>query len=160
MTELTRGDQFASGMQRFRRGGRSVSACFRRPSALALVLSTSLFLTACSEDGRAALVVGSSTPEAAAPTSAGASGFVLRITEDGFSPASVEVPEGSVVRLTNDSETGRTVMVSDVIDGDGETIEPGETLQLALPKVGAYVVTSPGNTEFTATITVLAGEDQ
>jgi hypothetical protein len=82
----------------------------------------------------------------ASPATSGAlpAETVIEFTPDGFVPAQVEAPEGSRVILRNATDETMTFVVQGREDGASEdeiSVEPGESVDIGLDRVGAYILT-------------------
>lgn len=97
-----------------------------RAGALAAAIGLSLVAGACGGDS-------DSPPKAAAaPTGDGKS---LTIKDFAFSPQPLEVPMGTVVRVTNDDDAAHTATAEDDSFDTG-TLAKGESKEITLSKAG------------------------
>ena len=93
------------------------------------------------------VVTGSTAVPAAteSPTVTGAAvtETVIEYTSDGFVPDQVDVAEGSRVMVRNTTDSAITFVVQGREDGastEERTVEPGESVDLGLARVGAYIL--------------------
>jgi hypothetical protein len=79
----------------------------------------------------------------------------ILIVDDGFDRDSIDVAVGSVLRIVNRTESSRSVIVTGGDQSD-EPVEigPGEMLELADLRPGAYVITAADDPSTTAAVTV------
>jgi hypothetical protein len=131
--------------------------CRRRASGSALIAIVALCFvgSACDENGKVATTTPSSTVTEA-PSSEAGTGYSITAGSDGFEPDSLTVPSTEPVLIVNGTKDDLVLSV----DGDGSSrsstidLNAGETVVLTLPGPGAYIITSPGNTDLTATVMV------
>lgn len=140
----------AAGLRRFR--------ISRIASALGIALLLPLLVAACVFDGDDD--PSSTFPADGGPASPASSDSQparqdsISLTGDGFEPDAVEVDEGSVVRVTNNTDDDMTIIVS---GGDSDTefeIPAGAEVEIPLESPGARVITVPGESGLTATVMV------
>jgi plastocyanin len=123
---------------------------------MAALLGMLAGLTACSSP--AAVSSTTTTSPAAEETQPPNSGEVaaIEVTEDGFTPDRLEVTQGTRVTLTNATASKQSVVVKgrDFEGGDDGRldIEAGQTLDLNLYQVGAYILTLGDDPQTTASI--------
>lgn len=112
-----------------------------------------LGLAACAEGSSPA--VGSASPEP--PTVSGTAGVaVIELTDKGFAPDRTEITQGTRLALRNATDTKQSVVVKGRDfggdDGNSFTLEPGQTLDLNVHQLGAYVLTRADDPRVTASI--------
>jgi hypothetical protein len=142
-----------------RRGHSSAAAVsvLRAAAVAGALIGMALLLLSCgSEDDPLIVIDGETATPAGAEDQARADGEmgVIVITEDGFSPDSLEVTVGSIVQLKNETEQVRAILINGHGPEEPVEIEPGDTFEVDL-EPGAYVITSPGDTKFTASVVVI-----
>jgi hypothetical protein len=78
----------------------------------------------------------------------------IALTKDGFEPDAVEVDEGAVVRVSNNTDGPMTIIVSGGDSGTEFEIPAGAEIEITLASPGARVITVPGDSGLTATVMV------
>lgn len=135
----------------------------RLPSPLFLplvaLLLVPLGLVACSDGKVSAPAVPTVTVEAtphAGNTAPALEDVVIELTSDGFTPDRIEIRAGTRVILRNATDTDLAVVVNgrESTDGNGITIRGGESVELDLQQLGAYVLTLSDDPLVTASVLI------
>ena len=125
--------------------------------AAGVVLSLCGVLAACGDSAATPTSAGRATPENADTAAAAAAGEkVIELTDDGFAPDTVEVPQGTRLILKNSTDEEQSVVVKgrdfETAEGDRITIPAGESLDLNVHQLGAYVLTLGDDPRVTASV--------
>lgn len=133
-----------------------ISRQFRAALFLVVAGVTCVFgLGACSDATGSPTAATSATAEL--PTTASSQGVAnIELTDKGFSPDRTEVSQGTKVTLRNATDSRQSVVVKgrDLggSDGDRLTLEPGQSLDLNIQQLGAYVLTLADDPQVTASV--------
>ena len=129
---------------------------WHRPLAWAVAATLSLcLLTACSDSTASPTAAGSSTSQP--PTVTGlAAVTAIELTDEGFSPDRTEVKQGARLTLRNATDSKQSVVVKGRdfggANGKSVTLEAGQTIDLDVRQLGAYVLTLADDPQVTASI--------
>jgi plastocyanin len=123
------------------------------PVALAMVLvGLAVSLIGCGGGGTDSTSSGSSSgAKAAAPSQ---SAEAVTISEYEYAPASIAVPVGAVVKITNTDSTAHTLTSKESGVFESGPIEPGKTGQIKLEKPGTFAYYCAFHPFMKGTITV------
>jgi hypothetical protein len=136
-------------------GTHGPSRQFRTFAAIAGFLCAVGGMAACSSTPAGSTVETSTTVEPAQP-GATATVAAIEVTTDGFVPDRIEVAQGTRITVRNATESKQSVVVKGRDfqgSGDGSiALEPGQTLDLNLYQLGAYVLTLGNDPQVAASI--------